>query len=836
MDSGNFPAGICFFLLALHGFTSSSSSPSSSSSSAQVTSFCPDGCDCQHPQHLLCTNRGLRAVPKPAARVSEEALVFSLGGNFIGNISAFDFTRYSNLVRLNLQYNQIQTIQPKAFEKLSKLEELYLGHNLLSHIPAGTLQPLKKLTILYGNNNEMKKITPELFANLDHLVKLRLDGNSLEVLQDSVFKSLTSLHYLHLEYNQLQHIHRNAFSKLTSLRFLNLAHNKQAAVRSALTFSQLRALTTLLLSENQIQHVGNHVFQNLKKLSTLSLSNNRISRLDSGALRGLSSLRELLIDGNELEEIPAGLLDSLERVEELDFSRNRISQVDPSAFSQLKHLKVLKLKNNMLTSLSGDIFGLNNALYDLDLHGNNWTCDCRLEELKRWMTAAHSQGKLLTVFVQCHHPATLRGKYLDYVNASQLQPLGNLTHLCRSQAGPEESRGGGVLVKVKGGETGGEHRGEEGQVEETELLKGDGDGVIMRKEGEKMKREGQEEVRIQGDRGGVEVAALERKKPKKESVSPRSRPAADTTRRRAKGRQRSNVTSRADPPSTSSPSRAGILEKNTTDPNTGPTYTTSTSSTSPVQSGARFDLLRSDQEEALPVITDPCVFNRHFITNVSVDHVTSSTVTVYWTTRDHHSHTPGPGPGLDEVHYRILFDRFGTQDRFPRYVYTRGTARSVTLRELSSDVTYMVCVEGVVGGSVCQVAPRDHCAGLVTLPEGLNRGGVLTSNLQLVTVATLAGNAVLLLVIGSVWLGRSLKRRLQRRKSAVHVRHMYSTRRPFRPTMTTASVSADFTSYQSSRPARLSPLEEGDLIEFPCERFLDSNSVRRDSDMQRFSD
>uniref|UniRef100_A0A671XYR0 TLR4 interactor with leucine rich repeats n=1 Tax=Sparus aurata TaxID=8175 RepID=A0A671XYR0_SPAAU len=746
--------------------------------------YCPDRCECQHPQHLMCTNRGLRAVPKPAARVSEEALVFSLGGNFIGNISAFDFTRYSNLVRLNLQYNQIQTIQPKAFEKLSKLEELYLGHNLLSHIPAGTFQPLKKLTILYGNNNEMKKITPELFANLDNLVKLRLDGNSLEVLQDSVFKSLTSLHYLHLEYNQLQHIHRNAFSKLTSLRFLNLAHNKQAAVRSALMFSQLRALTTLLLSENQIQHVGNHVFQNLKKLSTLSLSNNRISRLDSGALRGLSSLRELLIDGNELEEIPAGILDSLERVEELDFSRNRISQVDPSAFSQLKHLKVLKLKNNMLTSLSGDIFGLNNALYDLDLHGNNWTCDCRLEELKRWMTAAHSQGKLLTVFVQCHHPATLRGKYLDYVNASQLQPLGNLTHLCRSQAGPEESRGGGVLVKVKGEETGGEQRGEEGQ------------------------------VRIQGDRGGVEVAA----------------------RRRAKGRQRSNVTSRADPASTSSPSRAGILEKNTTDPNTEPTYTTSTSSTSPVQSGERFDLLRSDQEEALPVITDPCVFNRHFISNVSVDHVTSSTATVYWTTRDHHSHTPGPGPGLDEVHYRILFDRFGTQDRFPRYVYTRGTARSVTLRELSSDVTYMVCVEGVVGGSVCQVAPRDHCAGLVTLPEGLNRGGVLTSDLQLVTVATLAGNAVLLLVIGSVWLGRSLKRRLQRRKSAVHVRHMYSTRRPFRPTMTTASVSADFTSYQSSRPARLSPLEEGDLIEFPCERFMDSNSVRRDSDMQRFSD
>lgn len=830
MDTGIFLAGICFFLLAHNGFISSS----------PATSICPDRCDCQHQQHLICTNRGLRMVPKLSARVSEAVRIFSLGGNFIGNISAFDFTRFSNLLRLNLQYNQIQTIQPKALEKLSKLEELYLGHNLLSNIPAGTLQPLKKLTILYGNNNDIKKITPELFANLDNLVKLRLDGNSIEVLQDSVFKSLTGLHYLHLEYNKLQHIHRNAFSKLTNLRFLNLAHNKQSALRSALTFSQLRALTTLLLSENEIQYVGNNVFQNLKKLSRLSLSNNRISRLDNGALKGLSSLRELLIDGNELKEIPAGLLDSLERIEELDFSRNRISSVDSMAFSQLKHLKVLKLKNNMLTSLSGDIFALNNVLYDLDLHGNNWTCDCRLEELKKWMTAAHSQGKLLTVFVQCHYPASLRGKYLDYVNSSLLQPLGNLTHLCRSQAGPEESRGGGVLVKVGGVEIRPvdaikqEESDEEGQVEETDLIQGVRDGVTIRREGEKRKREGQEEGGIQADVGGQDVvsssSSLGKKKLKKELLSPRSRPLAEAAGKRAKGRQRSDVISRVGTPSLSTPSYAVHLDRSTTDLNTVPT------TSPPVQSGEKYDLLRSDPEEVLPVITDPCVFNRHFITNVSVDQVTSSTVTVYWTTREHQRYTPGPGPSLDEVHYRILFDRFGTPDRFPRYVYTHGTARSVTLRELSSDVTYMVCVEGVVGGSVCQVAPRDHCAGLVTLPEGLSSGGLLTSDLQLVTVATLAGNAVLLLVIGGVWLGRSLKRRLQRRKSAVHVRHMYSTRRQFRPTMATASVSTDFTCYQSSRPTRLAPLEEGDLIEFPCDRFLDNNSVRRDSDMQRFSD
>lgn len=801
MDTGRFVAGMCVFLLSLEGFMSSPGAMGS----------CPDRCDCQHQQHIMCTNRGLRTVPKASAPVPEEVLVFSLGGNFIGNISAFDFPRYSDLRRLNLQYNQIQTIHPKAFEKLSSLEELYLGHNRLSTLQVGTLQPLKKLTLLDCNNNEMTKITPELFADLENLVKLRLDGNAIEVLPDSVFKDLTGLHHLHLESNRLHHIHGNAFSKLTNLRFLSLARNRQSSVRNLLTFSHLKALSTLLLSENQIQHVESRVFQNLTKLSKLSLSNNRISRLDDSALKGLSSLKELLIDGNQLLEIPAGLLDPLERIRELDFSRNQISKVDSLAFKQLQHLNVLRLKDNILTSLSGDMFALNNLLYDLDLNGNNWTCDCRLEELKRWMTAAHSQGKLLTAFILCHHPEALRGKYLDYVNSS---------HQCGSPAGPEESRGE-VLVKMDGTGPGEGDRGGDGLVEQL---------VTVQRE-EKRKRERQEEVGIQGDQGGVEVvepsSSLDIKKLKKES---KSRPATDAVRKRARGKQRSNVISRTDSPAFPTPGPAGNQERTSTDQYSGVT------TTSLLQSGEKFDLLRSDDEEGLPVITDPCVFNRHYITNVSVDEVTASTVIVYWTTRDHHRFTPGLGPG--EVHYRILFDRFGTPDRFPRYVYARGSARSVTLRELSSDVTYVVCVEGVVGGSVCPVAPRDHCSGLVTLSDGglSPSGRAVTSDLQFVTVAILIGNAVLLLVVGGVWLGRSLKKRLQRRKTAVHVRHMYSTRRPFRPNMATSSVSADFTSYQSSRAARLAPLEEGDLIEFPCERFQDNSCIRRDSDMPGFSD
>ncbi|KAM9738191.1 TLR4 interactor with leucine rich repeats [Menidia menidia] len=814
MEASRFLAGMCLLLWLRSG---------SFSSLPAEDDVCPERCDCQHARHLMCANRGLRAVPGASARVSDHALIFSLGGNFIGNISGPDFSGYGNLVRLNLQYNQIALVHPESFEKLSKLEELYLGHNLLTALPAGALQPLKKLTIFYGNNNAIKTIAPELFSNLGKLVKLRLDGNAIEAVQDSVFENLTSLHYLHLEHNQVRHVHRNAFRRLGNLRFLNLAHNKQSAVGNVLTFSHLGALTTLLLSDNEIQYVGGRVFRNLGKLRKLSLSNNRISRLDGEALRGLTSLGELLADGNRLTEIPAGLLDPLERVEELDFSRNRISRVDPAAFSGLGRLRVLRLKDNLLSSLSGDIFARNGALRDLDLHGNNWTCDCRLEELRRWMTAARSRGGLRSVSAQCRHPATLRGRNLDHVNGSQLRAPGDRSRPCESGAGPAESRGGGVLVRTeKGrGETNvGNERGkaEEGPEEtgnrnRTEGGRGDGhrhggrDGATERREGEKRRREGPGEV------GGSEMvehlSVLKGKRPKGESGA---------AGRRGKGTRRSKVVFKSGPSAT-------------------PTPTVGVRTSSPAHLGGTFDLLRAEEEEeeeeSLPVITDPCVFNRHFIANVSVGQVTSSTVTVHWSVRGHRPRPP--------VHYRVLFDRFGTPERFPRYVYTAAAARAVTLRELRPAATYVVCVEGAVGGAVCPVAPRDHCAGVVTLPAAPGGGGGVTaSGLQLATVATLAGNAALLLAVGGAWLGRSLRRRLQRRTSAVHVRHMYSTRRPFRSpaaaaAAATASVSADFASYQSGRSARLPPLEEGDLIQFPCDRFLES-AARRDADMQRFSD
>ncbi|NXW41403.1 TRIL protein, partial [Nyctiprogne leucopyga] len=696
--------------------------------------ICPEPCDCQQHQHLLCTNRGLRSVPKAAE--PQDILTYSLGGNFIANISAFDFHRLGGLQRLDLQYNRIRSLHPKAFERLGRLEELYLGNNLLPALAPGTLSALAKLRILYVNANEIGRLSAASFSGLGSLVKLRLDGNELGSLGDSTFSGLPNLLYLHLESNRIRWLSRGAFTGLAKLRFLDLSGNQQSSLRHPDIFGPLRSLHTLLLASNSLQQLTGGLFRHLPGLAKLSLSSNRLAHLAPDAFTGLGSLKELRLDGNLLSRLPAALLEPLTSLEALDLSRNALTTLHPTTFGRLGRLRELSLRDNALATLPGELFASSPALYRLELEGNAWSCDCRLRGLKHWLGAWHSQGRLLTVFVQCRLPPALAGKYLDYLQDAQLPPPQD-GGPCHDSASPSSA-------------------------------------------------------------SPTPAAEQQRQPP----------PAAERLGRNSSGGAGLH---RGPPgPPAAWPRRAG---KARSAPAAG----------------------------VPPLVSDPCDFNKLFLCNLSVEAVGSSSVTVRWAVRPHRSPRL-----LGPARFRLLFDRFGTAVKFQRFVYLpeRGEP-AATLRELRPDTPYLVCVEGVLGGRVCPVAPRDHCTGLVTLPEsGAAASGPRGPDQQLLTLVLLAVNALLLFAALAAWASRLLRKKVlgrRRRKAApVHVRQLYSTRRPLRSMGT--GVSADFSGFQSHRPPRgaACALSEADLIEFPCERFMDSSGGggRHGEDhlLQRFAD
>ncbi|XP_053121629.1 LOW QUALITY PROTEIN: TLR4 interactor with leucine rich repeats [Hemicordylus capensis] len=741
-----------------------------------VEPICPEPCDCQQQQHLLCTNRGLRAVPK--AVEPQDILTYSLGGNFIANISAFDFHRLVALQRLDLQYNRIRTLHPKAFERLARLEELYLGNNLLTALAPGTLRPLVKLRILYVNANEINYLNSVSFAGLSSLVKLRLDGNALGSLGDATFSGLTNLLYLHLEANRIRWLSRNAFAGLGKLRFLDLSGNQQNSLRHADTFRPMHLLNTLFLSGNNLQQLGNGLFQHLSSLAKLSLSGNRLAWLAPEAFTGLGALKEMRLEGNLLTQLPATLLQPLQSLEVLDLSHNLLAALHPAAFGHLHKLRELSLQENGLTTMSGDLFASSPALYRLDLDGNAWNCDCRLRGLKHWLGSWHSQGRLLTVFVQCRQPPALAGKYLDYLEDAQLLPPLNGSSCSGGAASPSPPPPRGNSSYSPG-----LAQGKLSSPPSASTIQLVGSQKTLAPERESWA----------GDTSATTSASR-----LLFSTRPPSLPGAAWPRRAGKHHLVSSV--------------SGIP----------------------------------------PLVTDPCDFNTLFLYNLSVDAVSASAVTVRWGVRPHRSPRL-----LGPVRFRILFDRFGAAVKFQRYVYLPDWSEpTATLQELRPDTPYLVCVEGVIGGRVCPVAPRDHCAGLVTLPEegagtgaaAAVAGGAQSLDHQLLTLVLLAVNALLLFLALAAWASRLVRKKVlgcRRRKTAspVHIRQMYSTRRPLRSMGT--GVSADFSGFQSHRPPRstVCALSEADLIEFPCERFMDSggggsSSAQRGDDhlLQRFAD
>ncbi|XP_037746423.1 TLR4 interactor with leucine rich repeats [Chelonia mydas] len=741
-----------------------------------VESMCPEPCDCQLQQHLLCTNRGLRVVPKTAD--PQGILTYSLGGNFIANISAFDFHHLAGLQRLDLQYNRIRWLHPKAFERLTLLEELYLGNNRLVALAPGTLRPLAKLRILYMNANEIGRLSTASFAGLGSLVKLRLDGNALASLGEATFSGLPNLLYLHLESNHIRWLSRGAFTGLSKLRFLDLSGNQQSSLRHPETFGPLGSLSTLLLSGNSLQQLGGGLFQHLPSLAKLSLSGNRLAQLAPDAFAGLGALKELRLDGNLLSHLPATLLEPLRSLEALDLSRNVLAALHPAAFGPLPKLRELSLRDNALAVLPGELFASSLALQHLELDGNAWSCDCRLRGLKRWLGTRHSQGRLLTVFVQCRLPPALAGKYLDYLQDAQLLPPDGAD--CHSGASPSPSPPPA---------TGQWPREQQWQ-------------LILAPEG------------LGGNSSHSPAQG-----------GPRSLPSASTMRLLGvqEGPAPGRGSGRAEPtPTTSLPDLLGSSRPSL--PLAGPAW----------PRRARKHHLAPSAAGA-PLVSDPCDFNKLFLCNLSVEAVSTSSVTVRWWVRPHRSPRL-----LGPVRFRLLFDRFGAAIKFQRFVYlAEWSEPAATLRELRPDTPYLVCVEGVLGGRVCPVAPRDHCVGLVTLPNGGTAGG---PDQQLLTLVLLAVNALLLFVALAAWVSRLVRRKIQGRRQAapVHVRQMYSTRRPLRSMGT--GVSADFSGFQSHRPPRgavACALSETDLIEFPCERFADSSSARRGDDhllQQRFAD
>lgn len=137
------------------------------------------------------------------------------GGKFWQNM------HLTNLRKLALQRNQIESVDSCAFLHLNNLTALSLAHNRITALHRYAFVGLMRLTDLDLSSNFLFHVAVDTFKDLTSLTFLSLKHNQL----NSLPKGLPMLEWLDVSYNHLQNITEDFKPEILAIEFSNFAHN-----------------------------------------------------------------------------------------------------------------------------------------------------------------------------------------------------------------------------------------------------------------------------------------------------------------------------------------------------------------------------------------------------------------------------------------------------------------------------------------------------------------------------------------------------------------------------------------------------------------------------------
>lgn len=312
-----------------------------------------------------------------------------------------------------LRANQTRTTPPAH---LSDLVYLDLSYNEITSIPWEFFRGMKTLRFLNLSKNCLKAFVVDQPHILNSLVELDLSSNAMQNLS-LASRSFHRLRYLYLQDNNLHSLPCDIFSGLSSIHFLRLQNNDinvcQGLPRhrnhldDCMFFSGITTMRYLYLHNNNIRYLPPHAFHQTP-LVELDLSMNFGIDIHPEGFSGLEvPLTYLSLGGNGLSSLSVNL-SHFANLRTLDLSHNQLSEFLVTARNL--SLENVDLRNNTLGGLEErSMEMLNGTLRTLQLSGNPFNC-CRAAWV-RWLAQVDVVDRWS---VQCHYP-DVSGHSLAYL-------------------------------------------------------------------------------------------------------------------------------------------------------------------------------------------------------------------------------------------------------------------------------------------------------------------------------------------------------------------------------------------------------------------------------------
>ncbi|KAM9804469.1 nyctalopin [Neosynchiropus ocellatus] len=201
---------------------------------------------------------------------------------------------------------------------------------------------------------------------------INLDKNRLKFLSERAFGTLPSLKSLSLDHNNISFITPGAFKGLPNLVELKMAHNEYISYLHTRTFTGLKKLVRLDLSDCNLFNIPDRIFIEQTALKELLCFQNNFRRIP-GAIRGMENLTHIYLERNKIEAVAYNSLLGLGSLKYLNLQENRINVIHDQAFQDLVRLENFYLNDNLLSDLPRLAFKGLSRLKMLNLGGNQLT-------------------------------------------------------------------------------------------------------------------------------------------------------------------------------------------------------------------------------------------------------------------------------------------------------------------------------------------------------------------------------------------------------------------------------------------------------------------------------
>ncbi|XP_075041618.1 leucine-rich repeat neuronal protein 1-like [Mixophyes fleayi] len=278
-----------------------------------------------------------------------------------------------SLEELYINHNRINFIGPRAFAGLGKLLRLHLNANRLQVIDSRWFEDLPNLEILMIGENPVSALQNLNFQPLGRLHSLVLAGMELDHVPENAFFGLDYLESLSFFDNRLTSVPKEALKQLKLLKFLDLNKNPISRVKSS-DFKDMFHLEELSLnSMEELERVEAEAFQDLPELIKLEICNNpRLTYLDPGAFASnVGALKTLLLSNNQLALIPLKVFQTLPGLTEISLYSNPLRCDCQNNWKGLSSLRLIEAQATLCRSpplVSGHLFQ--------EIQGQAWLSRC----------------------------------------------------------------------------------------------------------------------------------------------------------------------------------------------------------------------------------------------------------------------------------------------------------------------------------------------------------------------------------------------------------------------------------------------------------------------------